>query len=46
MKVYVGYRYYMYEGCTEPEKVFDSKEKAEKWQSEEINREFEELEIE
>jgi hypothetical protein len=46
MKVYVGYRYYMYEGCTEPEKVFDTKEKADLWKKEDIYREVEELELE
>lgn len=46
MKVYVGYRYYMYEGCTEPEKVFSTKEKAEEWVKLDMNREFTELEIE
>lgn len=46
MKIYVGYRYYMYEGCTEPEKIFSTKEKAMEWCKEDCNREFEELELE
>ena len=46
MKVYVCYKYYMYEGCTEPEKVFDTKEKAVEWCKDNSNKEYEELEVE
>lgn len=47
MKIWIGYRYYLYEGCLEPEKAFDTKEKAEKWCKDDPEfREFKELEIE
>lgn len=47
MRVYVCFRYYPYEGCTEPEKIFDTKEKAEAWVKEDaMYREFKEMEIE
>ena len=46
MKVYVCYNYFMYEGCSEPLAVFDTKEKAEAWKNNNSEGEYEELEVE
>lgn len=31
MKVYVCYKAWMYEGCSEPQAVFDTEDKAKAW---------------